>query len=314
MSNLESFENWKNKKVIDLMSRPPVEFTDAEMERQQIYSSLLFAITAYYFNGNKYGDNNQYPISPSDLISDAYYGHNIGALAVNKVGEIIDFEFNHNRLFNSSVEHAEARLIKRVFSLSQIDSTWGENTQGKNTQEQLKRYGNLLSDFSVYTTLESCTQCTGIMTLGDVKNIIYLQDDPGMYHIGNIVKNLTDGQGFIEAPLPVSGEEIGFSLYKELNDAFNEFKKQQETNEGTPFVIYPDGKKKYTSSITSFLCTNAAYNIFSKGLKQFMEFDVVNESYAPNEQAMNNLEVLSECMDFYKYATLKGKRGTPHGM
>ncbi len=149
---MNNLNNWKDKKVADLISRPPVVLVEGEMERRQIYSSLLFAITAHYFNGNKYGDKNLYPLNYINASSDAYYGHNIAALAVNKFGEIIDFEFNHNRLFNSSVEHAESRLIRRVFSLSQVYSSWKEDAHDKP-----KKYGNLLSDVSVYTTLEPCT-------------------------------------------------------------------------------------------------------------------------------------------------------------
>ncbi|MCW8832629.1 MAG: hypothetical protein OQK09_12100 [Colwellia sp.] len=306
MSNLDQ---WKNKTVEELINRPKVELSPQEMERRQIYSSLLFAITAYYFNGNKYGDNNNYPLNPKNLKSDSYLGHNIAALAVNKHGEVIDFEFNHNRLFSSSVEHAESRLIRRVFSLTQVHNSWKDDAQ-----DLPKKYGNLLSEVSVYTTLESCTQCTGIMTLGDVKNVIYLQDDAGMYHIGNIVKNLTDGQGFIEAPLPISGIEIEFDLYDELNDAFIQFKTQQRSKEGLPFVVFPNGEEKYTSSITSFLCTKEAYNIFKKGLDKLEGFELNYADFQPNEKAMSNKEVLEECVSFYAYATSMGKRGTPHRM
>ncbi|NRA14936.1 MAG: hypothetical protein HRU04_05505 [Oceanospirillaceae bacterium] len=306
MSNLEQ---WKNKTVEELISRPKLELSSQEMERRKIYSSLLFAITAYYFNGNKYGDNNEYPFSPNNENSDSYYGHNIAALAVDKYGEVWDFEFNHNKLFSSSVEHAESRLIRRVFSLTQVHNSWKLDSQ-----EPPKRYGNLLSEVSVYTTLESCTQCTGIMTLGNVKNIVYLQDDPGMYHIGNIVKNLTEGQGFIEAPLPISGAEIGFDLYDQLNHAFLLFKAQQRTKEGLPFVIYPDGEKRFTSSITSFLCTETAYNIFRKGLNNLEELELAYGDFKPIEKALSNKEVLDECVSFYKYATSMGKRGTPHRM
>lgn len=306
---MSRLDEWKEKTVEELISRPKVELTSEEMERRQIYAALLFAITAYYFNGNKYGNNSEYPLNPSSLKSDAYLGHNIAALAVNKYGEVIDFEFNHNRLFSSSVEHAESRLIRRVFSLTQVHSSWKNESQ-----EVPKKYGNLLSDVSVYTTLESCTQCTGIMTLGDVKNIIYLQDDPGMYHIGNIVKNLTDGQGFIEAPLPVSGSEIGFNLYAELNNEFSKFEEQQKTKQGIPFVIHSDGEKQYTSSITSFLCTNAAYDVFRKGLIKLDGFKPQYGNFKPRENSMSNGEVLKECRSFYNYATTMGKRGTPHRM
>ena len=47
----------------------------------------------------------------------SYLGHNIAAIAVSPTGRIVDFDFNHNELFNSSAEHAEARLLRRLFAL-----------------------------------------------------------------------------------------------------------------------------------------------------------------------------------------------------
>lgn len=305
MSNLDE---WKLKTVEELISRPPVLLSPEDKERKQVYASLLFAITAYYFNGYKYGEEHEYPLSPKPK-TDAYFGHNIAGIAVNRVGEIVDFEFNHNKLFSSSVEHAESRLIRRIFSLAQVHNSWKEEDS-----VEPKKYGNLLSDVSVYTTLESCTQCTGIMTLGDVKNIIYLQDDPGMYNIGNIVKNLTDGQGYIEAPLPISGKEIEFDLYNRLNTAFEDFVAQQKSKQGQPFVIYSNGKRKYSTSITSFLCTEEAYNVFNQGFINLNSFELAHDKHKPFETALTNLEILQECRSFYEYATLKGKRGTPHRM
>jgi len=152
------------------------------------------------------------------------------------------------------------------------------------------------------------------MTLGDVKKVIYLQTDPGMYHIGNIVKNLTDGQGYIEAPLPISGKEIKLPLYQKLNKAYKKFVEQQNSKKGKPFVIFENGEKKYTSSITSFLCTEAAYNIFAEGEKYLSNVKLSYPKFKPNDDAITNKKALAECKSFYEYATTKGKRGTPHRM
>jgi len=305
MSNLEKY---LKKPVSELIKREGNSFSNADIERHQMYSHLLFSITAFYFNGSKYGNEHSYPLNPTDLNTDSYFGHNIAAIAVSKNGEVLDFEFNHNKIFNSSVEHAESRLIRRMFSLSQVYNSWTEE------EEARKKYGNLLSEVTVYTTLESCTQCTGIMTLGDVKNVVYLQEDPGMYHIGNIVKNLTDGQGYIEAPLPISGKEIDFNSFEKLNKAFAKFEKQQESEKGDAFVIFEDGKKRYTGSITSFLCTSEVYNIFNKSSEKLEKFDVEHDDYKPHDDALTNNEVLGECLNFFEYATKKGGRGTPHRM
>ena len=116
--------------------------------------------------------------------------------------DILDFDFNHNEIFDSSVEHAESRLIRRLFSLTQVNRTYN-NTQCVpcgSTEEASEKYNksvsyeNLLSEYTLYTTLESCTQCTGIMNLGNLKEVVYLQTDPGMGSIGNIVFNMNRGK------------------------------------------------------------------------------------------------------------------------
>jgi hypothetical protein len=46
-------------------------------------------------------------------------GHNIGRSPSTR-GTIVDFDFN-NEVFNSSVEHAESRLVRRLFKLGRFD-------------------------------------------------------------------------------------------------------------------------------------------------------------------------------------------------
>src|SRR5262249_22014479 len=131
-----------------------------------------------YWNGNKYGQDGEYPWRPKQKRTNGryqggdYLGHNIACIAVDGEGEIIDFDFNHNDMLNSSVEHAESRLIRRIFSLAQLNNGWA--TRDVQAPAPPIPYSNVLSDVSIYTTLESCSQCSGIMALGSVKEVIFL--------------------------------------------------------------------------------------------------------------------------------------------
>ena len=58
------------------------------------------------------------------------------------------------------------------------------------------------ANVTVYTSLEPCSQCAGIMALGRVREVVYLQTDPGMYSISNILRRLTAGTK-LEAPVPI---------------------------------------------------------------------------------------------------------------
>lgn len=316
-----------NKEVRELIIPEPYIIDEGSKERHRLYSLLLMSITKFYWNGMKRGRNGEYPLNPKKHgkyeFSD-YLGHNITSLAVDGYGDVIDFEFNHNKLFNSSAEHAESRMVKRVYTLTQINDSW------KTTINDLKPKDdyNTFEDVTLYTTLESCSQCAGIMALARVKEIVYLQTDPGMYLIGNILRNLTrkitsipDSNGSLTSPMPISGDNIDFPYCIQLNTAYKNF---QEDVKSTPFFIPENSqdKKDSSPSITSFLCTQRAYQVYDEAFK---EFEHISEQllkfpdYKPKdkdgveiENARSNKFVLAEVKDFYVYATKSGKRGTPH--
>jgi hypothetical protein len=144
------------------------------------------------------------------------------------------------------------------------------------------------------------------MTLGNAKEVIYLQEDPGQYKIGNIMFRLTESTDPSKkalAPRPIPAETFGFSYYSLLTGKFNEYK-------GT----------SGNSSITSFLCTEAAYLVFLEAENELhqlqqngLEFpDWKIKLPSGEESRLSNKDTLEECINFYKYFAEKGRRGTPH--
>jgi hypothetical protein len=123
-----------NKTVGELADVENTRVSPEEAERHTIFSLLVMALVSDAFNGNKKGATGTYPGRVSQLVEpgrckgdrfgDRYFGHNIACIAVDGRGEIIDFEFNHNELYNSSAEHAEARLVRRIFNLNQSFDHW----------------------------------------------------------------------------------------------------------------------------------------------------------------------------------------------
>ena len=274
-------------------------------------------MTLHYWNGNKYGRNFQYPLNepvPSESpgkLADDYLGHNIAALIVDGNGLVIDFEFNHNEIMNSSVEHAESRLLRRVFGLAQIQDSWQLGTKFGDS-----RYGMLLRDASLYTTLESCAQCSGIMALALLKEVIFLQSDPGQYSIGNIMRNMTVGTDS-QAPEPISADALGFPFFEKLNAAYECFAARPETVENA-MILTRDGKLtsgSATKSITSFLCTKAARDIYVDAAAAFARLDLQYPDWKPgppDSPNLTNAKALEEVRQFVQYATIQGRRGTPH--
>jgi tRNA(Arg) A34 adenosine deaminase TadA len=314
----------------DDLSRPEM------MERHQIYCLLLMKLMHRFWNGNKFGPMGTYAhrdaqkeagqsdagpfryrgdmfesSDPLRVSWNRYLGHNIACLAVDGKGEIIDFEFNHNAFFRSSAEHAESRMVRRLFNLANVFDKWktGEPLPGKSRAASL-------SDVTLYTSLESCAQCSGVMSLAGVKRVVYLQRDYTAYVIGNIMFNLAPKV----TPLPIPASLIGLDYFDRLNKAFRDFNAELLTQK-EPFFTPPEGKgdPQFDAGITSFLCTDEAFSLFGEGGAKFS--DLVdkkaklaygNATPAGQSDAWSNQMCLDEAGRFYNYADVEGFRGSPH--
>jgi hypothetical protein len=151
------------------------------------------------------------------------------------------------------------------------------------------------------------------MALAQVKTVVYLQTDPGMYFIGRILRNLTEDT--LRAPLPISAGEIDFRYFEVLNGSYADFVKDVP---GQPFWISPDGNTRdVVPSVTSFLATGLGRAIFSAGgelLERLVEGadSLSHPSFRPS--GLSNQEVVSEAKQFLEYAKTSGRRGTPHNL
>jgi len=308
--------------------------TDGAAERHRLYSLLTFALIDAYFNGNKNGLEGEYPWRANQRRAngtyegESYIGHNIACIAVDENGEVVDFDFNHNEIFNSSVEHAEARLIKRIFSLNQIYDNWELWGPAKRAVP----YGTTLSGMTVYTSLESCAQCSGIMTLANALKVVFLQSDPGQHLVGNMLYNLTrpikpsvkaefagsrpkppEKYG---APEPIDANAFGFGYKDALDKAYQAY--ANAVGDDRPFHISPRGSKNNSKGITTFLCTDDAKGIFAAATEELRTLALQHASYKParsdgqTDGVKTNGEVLDHVRGFLAHAVTMGRRGTPH--
>lgn len=308
----DPLSQYLNRRVSELIHVPLAPISEGDAERRRIYAFLLMKLVSHYWNGNKHGQEGEYPGRKGQLLSnglyrgDRYLGHNIACLAVDGDGEVIDFDFNHNEIFCSSVEHAESRLVRRVFSLTQISDNW----QVRDPDPRALRYSNILEKVTIYTSLESCAQCAGIMALGRVRDVVYLQRDPGMYKIGNILRNLSSPE--LKAPEPIPASAVGLPHYDALERAYANFCSNIADE---PFYKWPDGRVEDKPSLTSFLCTDAALKIFSDGAAIFDALTLNHAEHKPDQSGnytLTNQRVLDRARRFFRYASTMGRRGTPH--
>ena len=334
-----------NRSLSELVDIGPYTAPAEEMERHRVYANLVLALLHGYFNGNKDGDTGDYPWRSSQRIAGSgtqslyaggrYLGHNICCVAVDGDGDIIDFDFNHNSIFNSSVEHAEARLIKRIFSLSDIHQDWDSavgaddrwNLSSSAEKAPMKGqmdddYGRSLSNVTIYTSLESCAQCSGIMTLANIKQVVFLQPDPSQYMIGKIMYRLSRAvgqEGGPGAPRPISATEVGIETTARLDHDYKTFQAAVGTGLGkTPFYKPPGSDNDPAQwsggkSITGFLCSDLAFADFRSGREALDAMTLAHADFRPEgQQMLTNMEVLSQARHFLNYALTEGRRGTPH--
>lgn len=200
--------------------------------------------------------------------------------------------------------------MRRIFSLTQLYDD--RRVRRPDDPPRDANYLNVLSKVTIYTSLESCAQCSGIMALGKVKSVVYLQPDPGQFCVGNIMYNLTTDA--LRAPLPISADKIGLNYFQQLRDGYADFY-ARVTRE--PF--YTNGAAKDNSqSITSYLCTDAALAIYNAGCEEFRTLKPAHPEHKPatdtasHSHALTNERALSNARTFLDYATSLGKRGTPH--
>jgi tRNA(Arg) A34 adenosine deaminase TadA len=346
-------DNWArqlNQVVkVDFSRDAPELALEPARERHRIYCYLLMKLIHRFWNGNKRGPLGTYPQRVKQIEGgrqvpgphryegdqipnpegtrvnwDRYLGHNIACIAVDGNGAIIDFDFNHNDFFRSTVEHAESRLVRRLFSLTECFDSW---KTGQPVGDRSRAFS--LNEVTLYTSLESCAQCSGIMSLGGVKQIVYMQNDFTAYMIGNIMYNLSNrtttrkANGELSslpgAPVPIPASEVGLDEFRMLNDGNLEFADKlsnaDHSDPGQAFFVSQDGTfMDFSPSITSFLCTDQAHDIFEQGGRKLdtLALRFADSRFPDKDNVLTNGQCLKEARDFFKYADIDGYRGSPH--
>jgi len=157
-------------------------------------------------------------------------GHNIGCVMVNSNSLPISWNVNCVTILDNGTQHGEVRVVQEFLSST--------NASGKYID------GN-----TVYTTLEPCAMCTGMMTMNKAKRCVYVQADPGF---GSAIKglNLVRYPRVFEAFTPTT-----LSQKIALERQFEQFSR---TNQ----------------SITDYLLTTNAQAIYASALTDLMNYRV----------------------------------------
>ena len=134
------------------------------------------------------------------------------------------------------------------------------------------------------------------MAQARVKEVVYLQRDPGARSVVDVLYNL---KPYGVAVKPIAAIQCGLPYGETLAEKYEEFWTSVQKLE--PFYIGPTGDDR-TPRLTKFLCTDVAQAIFDEGAGKFDELK--SGSCPPVD--------IDDLKKFLDYAKNGGHRGTPH--
>jgi len=164
-------------------------------------------------------------------------GYNIGSILVNPQNEPVHYALNSVGITQNSTQHAEVRLMTQYLDSSDFFD---------------------LHDFTIYTTLEPCAMCAGMMAMTRVKRTVYGQNDVEFSHaLERLAFDSKSIGGYAPFPRKVISSPSPSNIRQELNKAFQEF-------------LSIDSEK----ILAKFLSNDQAKTIFKNASQLFENFQV----------------------------------------
>ncbi len=196
---------------------------DREAERDEIYALLAYAVVQRQWQEAGTRDR----------------GYNIGSVLVDPKGCVVYWGLNSVYLTRNKTQHGEVRLMTCYLD--------------RNREAGITIPGDNLKDFSVYTTLEPCAMCSGMMVLQSVARTVYGQKDPSY---GDALERLAfDGDhcgGYPPYPRPVKSVASTLAARGQLEERFREFCAQKTPCSITDFLATPAAKQVYDDALAAF--------------------------------------------------------------
>ncbi|WP_345277051.1 nucleoside deaminase [Litoribaculum gwangyangense] len=183
-------------------------------------------------------------------------GYNIGSVLVDNDKYVVNWARNSVNSTMNGTQHGEVRLMQ-----SYLDSMQSFSLKG----------------FSIYSTLEPCAMCAGMMKLTEVYRTVYGQTDPAY---GKALERLQleSGScctnGYSSYPRPVISDKSPDPLSLEIDSTYTQY------------------KGKY---IVNFLTTPEAEKLFKKASEMFQQYNkakyVENQKYIDSAHKFYNFVV-----------------------
>jgi tRNA(Arg) A34 adenosine deaminase TadA len=175
---------------------------------------------------------------------DTSRGYNIGSILVDSCNNVAAWSVNRIKKMKNKTQHAEASLIYNYLDSAPTAS---------------------LKNFSLYTTLEPCAMCAGMIVMTDVKNVVYGQADP---EYGQVFDKLHQHHAYPKSPHVIKSHDV---ISNSLDSLYT-----------------LSLKKDNNHHITKFLTTANAKDIFKQAKDSVEQFKCF---YKENESIINNAKI-----------------------
>jgi len=187
-----------------------------------------------------------------------YRGHNIGSILVDKNSNPVFWARNSVGRLDDSSQHGEVRTIQAFLQCPGI--------------------GKYADGYKIYTTLEPCAMCTGMMAMTKVSDVTYVQIDP---EYGGAPEALAaigfprQFKAYTPVGLPQKKQlELGWSAYKSENPG--------PDASITDYLSSQDARLVYLSAykdLKSFVPRYAGNDVLKINIIRFLDKTVTKETY-----------------------------------
>lgn len=198
---------------------------------------------------------------------DTVRGHNIGALLVDPSDAPVFWARNARFVTGNGTEHGEVRLIRNYLACPHNVEYLGEQPPGRHAGARPGR------GFTLYTTLDPCVMCAGMMLMTQLSRAVYVQSDPDYGHVAARLAAGNGGEGSLP-PYPVTLDisQADLPEARMLDESYLRF-----------------GRK---DAIIPFLRSEQARKIFAAATQRLREFQSAHGNQTVVETALRYLDTV----------------------
>lgn len=233
MQEAELLANGSNSKIIPTADSKCVKFFQGIdqatlAQRDEIYTLMAYAVVYKDWQSK----NTKVP-----------RGHNIGGVLVNPRGEVVWWGRNSRKITCNGTQHGETRMM-----LSYMDVVQTSN----------------LRCHTIYTTLEPCAMCSGMMSLQKITRSVFGHTDPDFGQAMERLNAPFNGKRLKRTVVPHSSPS---KFRVALDSAQQEFIDVESKN------LQARGQNPgLAHDITAFLLTDTAKKIYSSATERFLAY------------------------------------------